>query len=109
MEKNNIRNADIGTRPLNQLLCFLMVDMENIFERIAAASLLPGFIWLFITIHALHFSETRLGRFRGVTQFWPFYKEMRSSYPVSSRWARVLTYISTILILPWLIVKVTGI
>ena len=83
--------------------------MEKIFEGLAIASMLPGLIWLFITIHVLHFSELKHGRFSGWFQFWPFYSEMKDKYPESSRWARVLTYVCFALMLPWLILKMTGI
>ena len=82
------------------------MDIEVIIERLAVASLIPGFGWLFITMFVFRNTELKAGKFNGWLNFWPFYEVMREAHPVGSQWARRLTYIAVALVLPWALWKV---
>tara|TARA_R110001592_G_scaffold353287_1_gene652023 strand:+ start:408 stop:695 length:288 start_codon:yes stop_codon:yes gene_type:complete len=86
-----------------------IMDIELILERLAIASLLPGVIWLFLTMHVLHFSELKHGRSPNYSyQLWFFYKHFKDNYPESSAFAKKLFYICILMIAPyciWLLVK----
>ena len=84
------------------------MDIEVIVERIALASLIPGFVWLFITMFVFRNSEIKDGKFSGWLNFWPFYDVMKESHPVGSQWGRRLTYIGVALILPWVLWIIMG-
>jgi len=83
-----------------------MVGMEATIKALAVLSIIPSLLWLLVTMHVLHFSELKRGAFKGFFQFWPFYDEMKTNYPDSSKWARALTYISVALVLPWLLLSI---
>ncbi len=70
---------------------------------LATLSFVLGIIWLAITIHVLHYSELKQGRFDGWFGIWPFYAEMKKNYPTSSMWARFLTYAMFLLATLWFI------
>ncbi len=80
--------------------------MEATIKTLAIISIIPSLLWLLITMHVLYFSELNREAFKGFFQFWPFYDEMKTNYPVSSKWARTLTYTSVALALPWFLLSI---
>jgi len=85
------------------------MNIEVIVERIAIASLIPGVGWLLITMFVLHYSELKNGKFSGWINFWPFYKEMKETYPVGSQWARWFMYVGIALVMPWIVWNTIGV
>lgn len=86
-----------------------MFDLGNVLNTLAGTALIIGIAWLLLTMHVLHYSELKHGRFNGWFQFWPFYKIMKENYPDSSRAGRILFISGNLLVFPWCVGKLMGV
>ena len=86
-----------------------MFDIGKLLEALAFAAILPGFIWVGVSMHVLHESNSKHGRFTGLFTLWPFDKEMKSNYPDMCRLGRFLFFTVLVLQAPWLLGMAVGV